>query len=227
MPAVCQVRNVPTAPRRRQLYPAAVRVSEHRPRTRADRKRPAGPGPRRLRPDAGRHQQRRRYHVPVDARAFGHWLNLLLGPATTVASGSASGDIVFSAQPAVNSTITINGVVFTFVLRARPARKSTSARSLTQHARQCGDRAERQRRRPASPPRPIRRSAERRCTSPMTRRALAGNAFTLAASTSPASNGTVSGATLTGGGEAHVHQRRGEPARSAWKPPSRTCPAMK
>jgi hypothetical protein len=48
-------------PPSRQLHPAAVRVVEHRPRTRADRKRPAGPGPRRLRPDAGRRQQRRRH----------------------------------------------------------------------------------------------------------------------------------------------------------------------
>jgi hypothetical protein len=53
--------------------------------------------------------------VPVDVRNVGHWLNLLLGAATTSASVSAAGDIVFSALPAANSTITINGTVFTFV----------------------------------------------------------------------------------------------------------------
>jgi hypothetical protein len=66
--------------------------------------------------------------VPVDVRAFGHWLKLLFGSPVTVAAGSASGDIVFSGQPAVDSTITINGVVFTFKASGATGPKATSAR---------------------------------------------------------------------------------------------------
>lgn len=51
--------------------------------------------------------------VPVDNRAFGHWLKLLLGAPTTTAYAGAQMDVVFLGQPAVNSTITINGTAFT------------------------------------------------------------------------------------------------------------------
>lgn len=141
--------------------------------------------------------------VPVDARAFGHWLNLLLGPATTVANGSASGDIVFSAQPAVNATITINSIVFTFVASGASGAQinlgadlgTTLANAVT-----------------------VLNASANSSVTPATYSAvggttlhvaydtagLAGNAFTLAASASPASNGTPSGATLTGGGNKHT-----------------------
>ena len=53
--------------------------------------------------------------VPVDVRAFGHWLALFLGnpAANPVAAASAGMTIQMLKQPDVNSTITINGVAFT------------------------------------------------------------------------------------------------------------------
>lgn len=51
--------------------------------------------------------------VPVDNRAFGYWLMLLFGAPTTTAYAGAQMDVEFLGQPAVNSTITINGTAFT------------------------------------------------------------------------------------------------------------------
>ena len=53
--------------------------------------------------------------VPVDLRNFGNWLKATFGAASTAVGSPASGTITFSAQPAVSSTITIGGVVVTFV----------------------------------------------------------------------------------------------------------------
>lgn len=52
--------------------------------------------------------------VPVDVRAFGHWLTLYLGaPAAPVAAAAASMKVTFLAQPVANATITVNGTAFT------------------------------------------------------------------------------------------------------------------
>ena len=54
--------------------------------------------------------------VPLDLRNIGLWLKgLLAQPTTTAATGTASGTMTFTAQPAAASTITINGVTVTFV----------------------------------------------------------------------------------------------------------------
>jgi hypothetical protein len=145
--------------------------------------------------------------VPVDARAFGDWLNLLLGAATTIANGSATGDIVFSSQPANSSTITINGSAFTFVTGSPTGAQiqigvdlaTTIANAVTA----------------------LNASSDANVT-PATYSAvggtalhvaydttgLAGNAFTLAADAN--SHGTPSGATLSGGGNKHTFTSGGQ-----------------
>lgn len=138
--------------------------------------------------------------VPLDLRNFGHWLKLLLGAPATTQGVAATGAITFSAQPANNSTITINGTDFTFVT-GTPAGADEIKIGAT--------------------------LAETLANSVLTLNASAdvdvddatyalnlagtailiahktigtgGNTFTLAASSSPASNGTPSGATLAGG----------------------------
>ncbi|MBS0333221.1 MAG: hypothetical protein JSS35_10675, partial [Proteobacteria bacterium] len=52
--------------------------------------------------------------VPVDVRKFGYWLKLLLGPPVSTGAAAATGFYDFSAQPANNATITVNGDVWTF-----------------------------------------------------------------------------------------------------------------
>jgi len=52
--------------------------------------------------------------VPFDVRGLGFWLHGLFGTDTATQVG-ASGDFFFSAQPAAGSTITLNGVDWTFV----------------------------------------------------------------------------------------------------------------
>lgn len=136
--------------------------------------------------------------VPVDVRAFGYWLTLYLGEPTSAAKDKASGSIKFSAQPATNATITINGTVFTFVASGATGNQINKGATLSD-------------------------TLDNAVTvlngSVVAGVALAtysktgtdtlsilhdaagtgGNTFTLAASTSPASNGTVSGATLEAG----------------------------
>ena len=53
--------------------------------------------------------------VPIDLRNFGLWLKATLGAPTTTTGALASGTLTFAAQPAAASTVTIAGVVVTFV----------------------------------------------------------------------------------------------------------------
>lgn len=53
--------------------------------------------------------------VPNDARNLWYWLKMAFGAPTSTPSVAASGSFDFSAQPAANSTVTINAVVITFV----------------------------------------------------------------------------------------------------------------
>src|SRR6266511_132706 len=53
--------------------------------------------------------------IPLDVQGTGWWLTGLFGAPTTGAAVKATGSITFSGQPGVNSTITLNGVTWTFV----------------------------------------------------------------------------------------------------------------
>lgn len=53
--------------------------------------------------------------VPIDLRAFGFWLKLLLGQPVSTQGTFATGTIAFTVQPLANATITLGGQAFTFV----------------------------------------------------------------------------------------------------------------
>ncbi len=140
--------------------------------------------------------------IPIDVENLGFWLKAAFGQPTTAASVAATGSITFSAQPAVNSTLTINGTVFTFVAASASsvqitiggtlaATMTNSATILNAHGSVGGGFAT---------------YVGTATTVTITRGVLgpAGNTFTLAASTAPASNATVSGPTLTGGANSHT-----------------------
>ena len=141
--------------------------------------------------------------VPMDHRNIGFWLKGLFGNPTTVATVAAKGSIVFSAQPAVNSTITINGTAFTAVASGATGNQfnigANLAATLTNIVTVLA----------ASVVPAVQQATYTQTggtTLVITRTALGptGNTFTLAASTMPASNGTVSGATLSGGANNHT-----------------------
>jgi hypothetical protein len=140
--------------------------------------------------------------VPVDARAFGHWLNLMLGAASTAAQDSADGNIVFSGQPAVDSTITINGTAFTFKASGATGNQSNIGATLSDTLDSLVTVLN------ASVVAGVATATYSKTGSSTTLHiaydtaGLAGNAFTLVASAG--SNGTVSGATLTGGTNKHT-----------------------
>jgi len=69
--------------------------------------------------------------VPVDLRNIGLWLKLLLGTPTTSTGQAATGSYTFSAQPAVNSTITIGSVAVTFVASGATGNQVNLGASVT------------------------------------------------------------------------------------------------
>ena len=144
--------------------------------------------------------------IPLDLRGTGFWLTALFGDPTTTAV-AATGSIVFSAQPAATSTITINGVAWTFVSATPSGNQIEIGGTLGRDADQCRGRAERQR---LAPGRGGHLRHQRRHDAHRHPRhgGPAGNAFTLAASAT--SNGTISGPTLKGGGYRHVWDSGGD-----------------
>lgn len=138
--------------------------------------------------------------VPVDARAFGYWLMLAFGEPVTAAKDKADGSIIFSAQPAANSTITINGTVFTFkaagaagneINKGADLEATLAAAVVVLNASGVAEVAA------------ATYSSNATTLSILHDAAgVGGNAFSLAAQA--ASNGKVSGATLSGGTNSHT-----------------------
>jgi hypothetical protein len=149
--------------------------------------------------------------VPLDAENFGVWLKGALGAPVVAGIIAATGAINFSAQPAVNSTVTINGTVFTFVASGATGNQcniganlaaTMTALAVVLNASVIGGVAA-----------ATYTGAPAALTIVHDTLGSAGNAFTLAASTSPTSNGTVSGATLTGGTNTHTLNSGSQTAR--------------
>ena len=149
--------------------------------------------------------------LPVDKRAIGHWLKAAFGPPLT-STRRATGSIAFSGQPAAGSTITLGGVAWTFVAGAPdPGETQIGADLAATLAALAAD---------------LNGSADATVddciyaatltTLSVERKApgAAGNAFALAAAA--ASNGTVSGATLRGGGYRHQWSGEGPRARGSF-----------
>ncbi len=140
--------------------------------------------------------------VPIDVENWGIWLKAAFGQATVAGVVAASGSIAFSGQPAVNSTVTINGTVFTFVASGATGNQcnigANLAATMTALAVVLN----------ASVVPGVALATYTGVAAALNivydTTGHAGNTFTLAASVSPVSNGTVSGATLTGGANTHT-----------------------
>ena len=140
--------------------------------------------------------------IPMDVENLGLWLKATFGQPVTTASVAATGSFTFSAQPVASSTITVAGTVFTFVASGAVGNQinigANLAATMTALAVVLNASVV---------------PAVAAATYTATANAInivfdalghAGNAFTLAASTTPASNATPSGATLTGGANDHT-----------------------
>lgn len=146
--------------------------------------------------------------VPVDARNFGHWLNLLFGPAVSAAQGAATGDILFSAQPAVNSIITMNGTPFTFVASGASGNQINIGADLSTTLDNAVTVLNASVISGVAQATYSKTSASGGTNNNLhianDTTGLSGNSYTLVAGTSPATNGTASGATLSGGTNKHT-----------------------
>ena len=137
--------------------------------------------------------------IPFDLRGIGFWLTGLFGDATTGTGGAAVGTIAFAVNPSAGDTITLNGTLWTFVSASAIGNETEIQTTAVQTIDQLVSDLN------ASADAEVATCTYSRPTGTQTlvitfgTAGLTGNTFTLAAS--PA---TVSGATLTGGGAAHV-----------------------
>ncbi len=140
--------------------------------------------------------------TPVDTESWGVWLRAAFGTAVVAGVVAATGSIAFAAQPAVNATVTINGTVFTFVASGATGNQCNIGGSLAVTMTNLATVLN------ASVVPGVAAATYTGAAAALNivhdTLGHAGNAFTLAASTSPASNATVSGATLTGGANTHT-----------------------
>jgi len=137
--------------------------------------------------------------IPVDVRVFGLWLKSMLGAPQTTQGVAASGVVTFTAQPANNATVTLNGQAITFVTGTPGANQVKIGATLADTVAAVVEHLNRS---AVTDVAAARYAADLDGTKILVKHktiGTAGNSFTLAAGTSPASNATVSGATLAGG----------------------------
>ncbi len=137
--------------------------------------------------------------VPVEGRDFGRWLQLLMGNPATLGV-AATGDITFTANPSAGHTITINGVVWTFVASGASGTQTNIGANLnatlTQLATDLNASVN-----ASITPATYSNGAGTKLNIVHDTLGAAGNNFTLASGNV---NGVVSGATLSGGGYNHT-----------------------
>jgi hypothetical protein len=136
--------------------------------------------------------------IPLDLRGTGFWLTGLFGdPATTAVA--ATGSIGFAVNPSPGDTITLNGTVWTFVSGTASGDETEIQATLEETLDQLATDLD-----ASADPEVTKCSythptGEQTLTITFDTAGPSGNSFTIAASA-----GTVSAATLTGGGYAHV-----------------------
>ncbi len=137
--------------------------------------------------------------VPVDQRLFGLHLKLLMGAPQTTQGVAATGKYTFALQPSADSTITVAGQVFTFKTSNPGANEILIGATVADTVRNTVWALNRS---------AVAGVAAASYSTDLDAAAVtvthdtigtAGNSMTIAAGTSPASNVTVSGATLAGG----------------------------
>jgi hypothetical protein len=137
--------------------------------------------------------------VPVDLRNFGVWLKLLFGPPTTTQGVAAFGGFPFSGQPANNATISIGGQAWTFVTAGPVGSQSQIGATLRETLVNAVLGLNTSAVSALSAQSYVLNSAGNTIQITSDTIGTSGNSVALAASTSPASNATPSGATLSGG----------------------------
>ncbi len=137
--------------------------------------------------------------IPIEGRDFGRWLQLLLGNPTS-AGVAATGDITFGVNPSAGHTITINGVLWTFVASGATTAQTNIGGSLTATLTQLATDLNASVN-PLVTPATYSNVSGTKLGVVYDTVGAAGNAFTLVSGNV---NGVVSGATLSGGGYTHT-----------------------
>jgi len=137
--------------------------------------------------------------VPVEGRDFGRWLQLLLGNPVS-AGVAATGDITFTANPSAGHTITINGVVWTFVASGATGTQTNIGANLNATLTQLATDLNASVNASITPVTYANVGGTKLGFTHDTLGA-AGNSFTIASGNA---NGVASGATLSGGGYTHT-----------------------
>ena len=137
--------------------------------------------------------------VPVEGRDFGRWLQFLLGNPVS-AGVAATGDITFTANPSASHTITINGVVWTFVASGATGTQTNIGANLAATLTQLATDLNASVNASITPVTYANVGGTKLGFTHDTLGAV-GNTFTIASGNA---NGVASGATLSGGGYTHT-----------------------